>query len=204
MGAQALGSYAEGAGPRAPSGMEISQTAARLQRLGWDWPALSASTSYPRIPPRVPSCSLQWLLRVSGWWWGHCERASGKDDNQGGGGGWERSEAGELGGGWRMLAGAACRGKHRLGAWKRGFCSQIHHQVGGWGRPLLLSMSSSLSCTPESLLSLFHLVALGGECVCVSNRWGPVGSNPSFSLTSCVTWGNSPSLSGLFCKTKIP
>lgn len=42
------------------------------QRLGWDWPALSASTSYPHVPLSVPSCSLQWLLLVSDWWW--CQR----------------------------------------------------------------------------------------------------------------------------------
>lgn len=62
-----------------------------------------------------------------------------------------------------MPAGLVRRGKQRLGAWELGFCSQIHHQVGGWRRPLLLSMSSSLSCTPGS--TLVTPVPLSSHCL---------------------------------------
>lgn len=79
---------------------------------------------------------------------------------------------------------------------------------GGWGRALFLSMSCSFSYIHGSTLvspyaSLIPSSWKGSVCVFQRDR-SPIVSSPGSSLTPCVTLDNLPSISGPFCKIKIP
>lgn len=85
MGARALGSHTEGAGPRAGSGMETSQSSAWLK--GWAGTGLHCLPQPPTLASHSASPAVlssgSCLCQIGGGV--NRERALGKDDSQGGG-----------------------------------------------------------------------------------------------------------------------